>query len=78
MKAVYAHLQTREWIIDPPGLKYYGCTTKLGPQDINALQTVATHSITTVFTTPQKAADKAFEIDTLCQADGVWKEILGS
>jgi hypothetical protein len=78
MKALYAHLQTREWIVDPAGLKYYACSSAVGPADRAALQTVATHSITTVFTTPQKAVDEIFAIDTFQEAERVWQEILGS
>jgi Cfr10I/Bse634I restriction endonuclease len=78
MKALYAHLQTREWVIDPPGLKYYACSSVVGSADRAALQTVATHSITTVFSTPQKAVDDVFPIDTLQEAERVWLEILGS
>jgi hypothetical protein len=39
MKALYAHLQTRQWVIDPPGLKYYGCSSKIKRKDQVALQT---------------------------------------
>jgi len=53
MKAIYTHLQTREWIINLKGLKYYAFSTKIS--DKNALKTVATHSITTVSSLPQAA-----------------------
>ncbi len=77
MKALYTHLQTREWITNPKGLKYYAITTKLTNPDRKALKTVATHSLTTVFTLPQAAVDDVFEINSLQQAHSVWKQVLG-
>jgi hypothetical protein len=68
MKALYAHLQTREWITAPKGLKYYAIATRLTEPDRNALKTVATHSLTTVFSLPQAAVDEVFEVNTLEQA----------
>jgi hypothetical protein len=60
MKAIYTHLQTREWIINPKGLKYYAIATKVGNPDRAALKTVATHSITTVHSVPQAAVDNEY------------------
>ncbi len=68
MKAIYTHLQTREWIINPPGLKYYAISTKISDADLQALKTVATHSITTVSSLPQAAVDGVFEINSIRQA----------
>jgi hypothetical protein len=39
MKALYAHLQTREWITAPKGLKYYAVATSIKVPDRNALKT---------------------------------------
>lgn len=77
MKALYAHLQTREWIISPTGLKFYAVATKISDADINALKTVATHSLTTVFSLPQAAVDEVFEVNTLQQASQAFSSILG-
>jgi HEAT repeat protein len=33
MKALYTHLQTRKWIINPAGLKYYAIATKINNAD---------------------------------------------
>ncbi len=76
MKAIYTHLQTRQWIIAPKGLKYYAMTTKVTEADRNALKTVATHSITTVHTVPQAAVDEVFQVNSLKQAEQVYQQIL--
>lgn len=76
MKAIYTHLQTREWIIKPKGIKYYAIATKVGVSDRAALKTVATHSITTVHSIPQAAVDEVFEINSLEQAKDAFEVIL--
>lgn len=63
-KATYVHLQTRSWLMDPRGIRYFGAAMKLSDADINALKTVATHSITTVMSKPEKAVDMMFTIKT--------------
>jgi hypothetical protein len=65
MKAIYVHLQTRDWIIEPNGLKYYAASTSIGPADYKALKTVATHSITNVQSKPVAAVDQVFQIDSI-------------
>jgi hypothetical protein len=76
MKAIYTHLQTRQWIINPRGLKYYALSTAVSDADRTALQTVATHSITTVQSVPQAAVDNVFVVNSLDQAEDVWRQIL--
>jgi hypothetical protein len=76
MKALYAHFQTREWITEPKGLKYYAIATKIVKSDRNALKTVATHSLTTVFSLPQAAVDEVYEVNTLQQAGQTFSSIL--
>ncbi len=76
MKALYAHLQTREWITAPKGLKYYAIATKIAGSDRNALKTVATHSLTTVFSLPQAAVDEVYKVNTLEQAGQTFSSIL--
>jgi len=76
MKALYVHLQTREWILNPPGLRYYAMATKVGAPDRESLKTVATHSITTVASIPEPAVDEVYEVDTLGAANEAFKEIL--
>jgi Cfr10I/Bse634I restriction endonuclease len=76
MKAIYVHLQTRKWIINPPGLKYYAISAEVKKSDIQALKTVATHSITTVSSVPQPAVDEVFEINTVQKAHEVFSQIL--
>ncbi|MBK9983184.1 MAG: Cfr10I/Bse634I family restriction endonuclease [Chitinophagales bacterium] len=77
MKALYTHLQTRKWIIDPAGLRYYAVATKVGTEDRKGLKTVATHSITTVSSLPQAAVDEVYEVNTLQQAQGAFAQMLG-
>lgn len=76
MKAIYIHLQTRNWIINPPGLRYYAIATKVGNSDRDALRTVATHSITTVSSLPQAAVDEVFEVNSMQRALEVFQQIL--
>ena len=76
MKAVYMHLQTRQWLLDPKGLKFYAVSTKIGEKDRLALKTVATHSIITVNTKPQAAVDEVFKVDNLAEADKMFQAIL--
>jgi len=63
MKAIYAHLVTRDWILSPRGLKYYAVACKVGEPDRRALKTVATHSIVTVADLPKAAVDEVFEVN---------------
>jgi hypothetical protein len=78
MKALYIHLQTRQWVINPKGLKYYAMATKIGNPDREALKTVATHSITTVHSLPQAAVDDVFEVNSLQQAGLAFAKILNA
>lgn len=72
MKAIYTHLQTREWIINPKGLKYYAIATKVGNPDRAVLKTVVTYSITTVHNIPQAGVDEVYEVNLLQQAEIVF------
>ncbi|WP_224961190.1 Cfr10I/Bse634I family restriction endonuclease [Geomonas subterranea] len=76
MKAIYTHLQTRKWVICPPGLRYYAIAAEVGGADRKALKTVATHSITTVSSVPQPAVDDVFVIDSIEDCNKVFKTIL--
>jgi len=76
MKALYTHLQTRKWIINPKGLKYYAISAELSDPDKNALRTVATHSITSVHTVPQAAVDDVFSVNSLKEAEAAFEKIL--
>lgn len=75
MKATYIHLQTREWVINPKGLKYYAAAAEVGDADRKALKTVATHSITNVQSLPQAAVDEVFEINTVEQSCNAFRKI---
>lgn len=75
MKALYVHLQTREWVIKPKGLKYYAASTKVSPADKRGLKTVATHSITNVQSTPETAVDKVFEVNSNNQAIDMFQHL---
>jgi len=77
MKALYAHIQTREWIISPKGLKYYAMSMALNNSDKRALKTVATHSILTVNSLPEAAVNEAFMVNSSKTAIKSFKEIMG-
>jgi hypothetical protein len=77
MKAIYVHLQTREWILNPPGLRYYAMATVVGNPDRASLRTVATHSITTVSSTPEPAVDDVFQVNDRASATAAFTTILG-
>lgn len=64
MKAIYAHLVTREWVLEPRGLRYYAIACNVGEADRKALKTVATHSITTVSDLPKAAVDEVFRVNS--------------
>jgi Cfr10I/Bse634I restriction endonuclease len=64
MKALYKHIQTRDWLIDAPGVKFYAFTKNYTDADAIALKTVATHSITEVSSKPQSAVDNIFSINS--------------
>jgi hypothetical protein len=76
MKAIYVHLQTREWIINPLGLRYSAMATKVSNADREALKTVATHSIVSVSSTPIPAVDAVYEVDTPHSAKAAFKDLL--
>jgi len=78
MKAVYAHLQTRLWLLDPKGLNYYAFSTKIRDSDRTALKTIATHSLITVNTKPQAAVDEVFEVNSIVKAEQAFLTILKS
>jgi len=69
MKATYVHLQTRDWIINPKGLRYYGAATAVSDADRKGLRTVATHSIINVQSVPQAAVDDVFTINSNADAE---------
>jgi|TARA_R110002033_G_C3887845_1_gene238534 hypothetical protein len=63
-KALYVHLQTRLWVAKPRSIKYFGASLELNDKDKRALKTVATHSITTVLSEPERAVDECFELSS--------------
>lgn len=75
MKATYVHLQTRDWVINPKGLKYYGAATSISDADRRGLRTVATHSIINVQSNPQAAVDDVFTINSCLDSNIAFKEI---
>lgn len=76
MKAIYTHIQTREWIMEPQGIRYYAASADLTGADRAALKTVATHSITTVHKLPQAAVDDAFIINEPDEVDAALEAML--
>jgi hypothetical protein len=78
MKALYIHLQTRQWIVKPRGIRYYAASTSMNDPDRKALRTVATHSITTVHSLPQAAVDEVFTVNSISDAERMFQQILHS
>ena len=76
MKAIYTHIQTRKWIIEPRGINYFAVSAELNDADRKALRTVATHSITTVDKVPEAAVDEAFVLDTQEEVENAFEEML--
>lgn len=76
VKAMYRHVQTREWAIGSRGVRYYAAATKIGPADIEGLKTVATHSITTIESKPQAAVDEVFQINSNKDASFAFDKML--
>lgn len=77
MKAIYAHLVTREWVLKPRGLQYYAIACNVGDPDRKALKTVATHSITTVSDLPKAAVDEVFRVNSNQELDAFLQFICG-
>jgi len=75
-KAIYAHLQTRDWILNPKGIKYYAISSKFSDEDITGLRTVATHSIVTVNDNPKPAVDETFIVNSVEHCVDAAKKIL--
>lgn len=75
MKALYRHIQTRQWIIGAPGIRYFGITKKFGPADVKALKTVATHSIVDVLGKPESAVDKLYSVKDGAELEQILSEI---
>jgi hypothetical protein len=61
-KAIYAHLQTRKWLTQAKGVKYYAVSLAWGQADIRGLRSVATHSIASASLKPQPAVDDVVEM----------------
>lgn len=68
-KAIYAHLQTRLWLTQANGVKYYAVSLSWGDADIEGLRSVATHSIASASLTPQPAVDDVVEVNDSISAN---------
>ena len=75
MKALYKHIQTRDWLIDAPGIKFYAFTQKFNLADAKGLKTVATHSIIDVSSRPQSAVDRMFRVNSSARVFAALEEI---
>jgi len=76
MKAIYAHLVTREWELSPRGIKYYAVACEVKEPDKRALKTVATHSITNVTDRPKAAVDEVFAVNDISDLTNLQNLIL--
>lgn len=75
MKALHSHIQTREWLINPPNLYYFAGAEKIGDADAKAFETIATHSITNVNVKPTPAIDAHFELNSTADIQAMMLDI---
>ncbi len=61
-KAFFQHLKTRLWLTNVSSLQYFACSMQVSQKDIEALKTVATHSILSVDSAPEPAVDLLREV----------------
>ncbi|NOR62705.1 MAG: hypothetical protein GQ535_09465 [Rhodobacteraceae bacterium] len=64
VKSYYEHLKARMWQVDAQGITYYAATMAFTKKDLEALQTVATHSILSVNTKPEKSVNEVYKISS--------------
>lgn len=75
-KAIYAHLQTRNWLINAPGIKYYAVSMSFTDADKNGLRSVATHSIASAALKPEPAVDDVVSVFNTATADTFFRSVL--
>lgn len=75
LKALYRHIQTRDWMLDAVGLKYFCVAMKYSKADRVALKTVATHSVVTVSSKPESAVDELYTVTSGADLRRVFDEI---
>lgn len=77
VKAIFAHLRNRHWERQML-FKYYGAAgEQVNQADLEALRTVATHSITDVNSHPEFAVDGLFSILRISDIDTMLDTIVG-
>lgn len=76
VKAVYTHLQTRQWLTDANRIKFYAASGKVSEADRQGLRSVATHSITSALVQPEPAVDAVEVISSAVQAQRVFRKFL--
>ena len=75
-KAIYAHLQTRQWLINAPGIKYYAVSINFTLADKNGLRSVATHSIASAALKPEPAVDDVVSVFDRATASTFFSSVL--
>lgn len=75
-KAIYAHLQTRKWLINAQGIKYYAVSMSFTEADKNGLRSVATHSIASAALKPEPAVDDVVSVYNTPTAAGFFNSAL--
>lgn len=74
-KALFAHLKMRNWN-SKARLGYYGVSMATTGADDLALQTAATHTITSVDSVPERAVDMVYAISQVQDIDTVLGDVL--
>lgn len=75
-KAIYSHLQTRKWLINARGIKYYAVSMSFTDADKKGLRSVATHSIASAALKPEPAVDDVVSVFDTTTANGFFTSIL--
>lgn len=75
MKALYVHVQTREWDTEATGLRYYAVTTGATGGDYDDLRTVSINSIIDPLRVPQRAVDLLYEARSIESAYSAFRQI---
>jgi hypothetical protein len=76
MKALYMRLQMHQWIRHPAGLRFYAIAPVVTDADIDALRTVAPHSIMSVQMVPEAAVDAVHTVNSFNEGFAAMAQIL--
>lgn len=76
VKAMHLHLQTRLWVRNAPPLRFIAVVGSAKDCDLEALKTVATHSVTSILFPPERSVDEVVEVKTIGDAQEFGRRLL--